>query len=221
MSSYRGEQIALTFAGLEKLEEGQRGIEGFFSADSVSRSKPASPMPEDMEEIILIPAPEVPAKRPIPSPMNAVSEASGSSPKKPRLPTLHTSKRKTALESFLAKKAASNDDSVAPLANGHGLAEASSSRVVVSDVDETVSVLDDEGAWTCPKCQAVLTVSDETDVEDRSRRLEEQRREHADYHFALDLQQGTTPPKRTEPKPRKKKKGEGGIKAFFAPKSRS
>ncbi|ORY35599.1 hypothetical protein BCR39DRAFT_510982 [Naematelia encephala] len=160
--------IALAFTGLEKLEEGQQGIEGFFAskvsldAINIKRSRSNSP---------------------------------AGSPKKPRLPTLHTGKRKTPLEAFLAK----------------GESSASSSTVQANPVPN---------GWTCPKCGALITPSDP--VEARSGSLAAEKQEHEDWHFAMSLQGGGTGgsgsgEQGARPKAKVKKKPQG-IKAFFTPK---
>lgn len=92
--------------------------------------------------------------------------------------------------------------------------------IASTNVDASVAAND----WICPRCQASFTAPDELDHEAKKVYLTAQQHEHADYHFALDLQDGdrsngSTSRMTTGAKPKvKKKKGEG-IKAFFAPKT--
>lgn len=156
----------------------------------------------------------------------------GPSPKKPRLPTLHTGKRKTALETFLAKNPESSKGR-----------ETSPSPVVVVEVEDDdiarsgTSAQFEQGGeeghlgqWTCPRCQMAFVAPDHL-LEDgeRTTYIVAQKQEHEDYHFARDLQDGVAPsaaPDRptvtarggSATFPTKKKKKPEGIKAFFMPK---
>ena len=203
------EQIALSFTGLGRLEEGQRGIEGFFAAGSSNleinftdskRSRSRSP--------------------------GSASEINPS-PKKPRLPTLHTGKRKTALELFLAKTGESSTASSGPRFSPIRIVSDDDVRPVddVFSPDVDVPETEVEGErWVCPACKTVFTTPGEGHESKPSRSLIIQRNEHEDYHFALGLQEGDgrmggTQSKSSNTKVRKKvpKKAEG-IKAFFASK---
>ncbi|KAK4688585.1 DNA polymerase eta, partial [Tremellales sp. Uapishka_1] len=184
-------QIALSFTGLERMEGGQKGIEGFFA------SGPA-------------PAVQQGVKR-----SRSTSPPMSNQPSKTRLPPLHTSKTPapTVLQSFLAKNGESSTSTSRK-------AERSTTPVIeIGDDDEVEIVKQQNGSsWTCPKCHHRFPAPpDIQDREERAKFVLDQKQEHADYHFALDLQNGSVTPVAKNPK--KKKKAEG-IKAFFAPRER-
>jgi DNA polymerase eta len=113
--------MALSFTGLERMEEGQRGIEGFFSAGpSKTKTDSNTNTDADADTIPSIPpfteqssVTPAPAKRSHPSSPKPERPEHKSEPsaKKTRLPTLHTGKRKTGLESFLVKRVESSSGS--------------------------------------------------------------------------------------------------------------
>ena len=199
----RVSQIALAFSGLERLEEGQKGIENFFGATS-TKSKPST-------------ASASTKRSHSPSPVRP-SNAAQPSPKKPRLPTLYAGKRKTALDSFLAKRPDS--------ATNEGPVKGSGSRSpIIIDSSGYIEILDDpretsngtanaaaDGSWICPKCQTVLSAATTSE-------LKEKKQEHEDYHFALELQNGPSPVRQPRPKvgEKFKKKEAKGIQRFFEP----
>ncbi len=104
--------------------------------------------------------------------------------------------------------------------------------VLNEEIDTDLDVLDngtdDSGnlrskRWICPKCSTVFTPMDEADATKRAGSLMQQKTEHEDYHFALDLQVGDRNPEapaapsakvRKKPPPKKPE----GIKAFFSAK---
>ncbi|EIW67292.1 hypothetical protein TREMEDRAFT_12962, partial [Tremella mesenterica DSM 1558] len=206
--SMKVNNMALAFNGLEKLEDGQKGIEGFFSNPSNLkrpherlRSKSPHPPSEEAQTSTSTPPPK------------------GESPmKKPRLPTLHTGKekRKTVLETFLRNST-----------NSPSLSEVTKVDAdppdVVSDIVVGTAEQEDAETWSCPRCKERFTLSrfgsmegeDVVDVEERNKRMREVQQEHEDYHFAKDLQEGVEP--RRAPVAQVKRKAEG-IKAFFRPR---
>lgn len=222
-------QMSLSFTGLERLEGGQQGIEGFFGGASASAAKPT-------------PVVNSPKRRRSPSPVKpymmtgadskvsspAAAVAAGPSPKKPRLPTLHAGPaRKTVLESFLSGPAKRGESSttttpVPALAPVHD--DKPVEVVDISDEEDSTSTGTD---WQCPKCgfkPPQLPLGGGGDDDDIGK-MAEARQEHEDFHFAQDLQQAGSSPVRSKsavavvkPKAKVKKKKEEGIKAFFAPK---
>lgn len=193
--------MSLSFSGLERMEEGQKGIEGFFSAKS--ETPVASTSRVKIE----------------PSPAPSLSMETAKKPQ-PRLPTLHTKKR-SPLDGFLTKRGESSTSTTADVSR----IASSSSEVIdlVEDEPEDASVpVVEEGGWRCPKCGIVLLR--EGDGDQRSGSLEAQKLEHQDYHFALSLQDGPSPKRaKTSAKGQNegtkgKVKKKEGIQAFFAPK---
>jgi hypothetical protein len=105
------------------MEEGQRGIEGFFSAgpsktkantnadtaaDADADGLPSDPPLEEQSSVAVAPGKRSRPSSPKPARPEHKSEPSA---KKTRLPTLHTGKRKTGLESFLVKRGESSSGS--------------------------------------------------------------------------------------------------------------
>ena len=228
-------QIALSFTGLERLEEGQRGIESFFGSkppvsansvgnDNVKRARSESPV------------------TPLLSSSTSVTPASadtplGPSPKKPRLPTLHTGKRKSGLDLFLVKNGESSRQSGTSPSPVPTLPAV---PIEIIDDDEPPSPTpmptlperfvelpeESQTSWSCPRCQAVFAAPAQMEAPGAKVFVQAQKQEHEDYHYALDLQDGDRPSSSARPPPAvigggkgkvKKKKAEG-IKAFFAPK---
>jgi DNA polymerase eta len=222
--------MSLSFTGLERLEGGQQGIEGFFggkpptSASSprkikvdsgipvVKRSRSTSPLTRDVK------------------PDSLASASHPTVAKRPRLPTLHAGpSRKTGLESFLSgtstKKNGEPSSSIP-----------TSTRVsplVVDEEDEAIEIIEvnspkgvnsESGQWTCPKCEYRTTGVNQSENQG-------QKQEHEDFHFAQSLQDAGSSPVRSRDasgigtssnggmtKKKKIKKAEG-IKAFFTPKA--
>ena len=226
--------MALAFNGLERLEGGQQGIEGFFGSGAGAgqpsvkgnvtptmsdkkRSRSSSPIPVPLD--------------PLPAPARTASSstADGSPLKKPRLPTLHTGKerRKTALDTFLVNRqnGESSTTPTPPPPPSHRSMSPATAEVPRLSVPDT-KIIDDydteakETLWTCPKCGKHLTPPPDAESGIRMSLLAELKQEHEDYHFALELQEGgPTPRKALAAKVKKKPKPEG-IKAFFAPKGK-
>nr|XP_019044650.1 DNA polymerase eta subunit [Kwoniella bestiolae CBS 10118]OCF23580.1 DNA polymerase eta subunit [Kwoniella bestiolae CBS 10118] len=212
--------IALSFTGLERLEGGQQGIENFFAQPKASSS--STPMQDtqilrpplsadNSSSSSTIPTISNLAKRPLSPTLTPSSSSAGPSPKKPRLPTLHTGKKKMGLDAFLTKRGESSaikreespslaalsstslpieigdDDDVllgAEAVNEDEIAEAGPSRV------NQVLPPDDVGRWTCPKCHETISTPEDLQEEERAMLLRALKQEHEDWHFALSLQDG-------------------------------
>ncbi|KAL7422809.1 N-acetyltransferase eso1 [Cryptotrichosporon argae] len=209
--------IALAFTGLEQLEGGQQGIESFFGNGSKHARTPSPPPPRPVR--LVTPEPPTATTPPdvaaLPAPARSSSTASassaGPSPKKPRLPTLHTGKARprSGLNAFLAPP-----ESEARPAPGRVNAAASSSRPLGAaathramagggradrvkadggmaegaEADGGGTAEQPAGTWTCPKCAHTFGI--EPDAAGRARSVDEQRQEHDDWHFALELDGG-------------------------------
>ncbi|WVQ81880.1 hypothetical protein IAT38_004007 [Cryptococcus sp. DSM 104549] len=210
--------ISIGFTGLEKLEEGQQGIEGFFA-----NPKPAPPGASS--DNASAPKP----KRPLSPPPSTADEPV----KKPRPPppaSIKPTKPKSALESFFIKQGeASTSRSVSPslppadASSGEG----SSSRPLMVEDFPQAEGIEGEEEWVCPKCQSRFSVPEGFGLEDeRAEMLRGLRQEHGDWHFAMSLQDGGGTAGGTSGvqsssgagKVKKKKRKPEGIKAFFAPK---
>jgi DNA polymerase eta len=191
--------MSLSFTGLEKLEGGQQGIEGFFGnkPSGVSPIKPEQVKRQRSSSPSIVPKTE--------------SRIEISPRKKPRLPTLQSGplRNKTGLDTFLSKNGESSTSRHSP--------------VIIDDTDEGEIINlnhpepneeAESGQWSCPKCEFKTAQGlDEQDVKG-------ERQEHEDFHFAQDLQNGVSPirPKATSGIGTKKKKKVEGIKAFFTAK---
>ncbi|OCF57294.1 DNA polymerase eta subunit [Kwoniella mangroviensis CBS 10435] len=248
--------IALSFTGLEKLEGGQQGIEGFFGQPKPQESQQARPALSannssssatipTLSNLNLAKRPLSPTPTPAPT-LTPSSSSAGPSPKKPRLPTLHTGKKKMGLDAFLTKKGEmahakreespsltmastsvqiqEGDDDL-PVITSDEKAEAGPSKLPKSTIDDEI-----DGPWKCPECNETISTSDEIEQETRVVLLKAMKQEHEDWHFALSLQDGdgphsvsstSTSSNRTNggtASGKKKKKKPEGIKAFFKPK---
>ncbi|BEI98559.1 hypothetical protein CcaverHIS631_0308580 [Cutaneotrichosporon cavernicola] len=202
-TGFKYNNISLAFHALEKLEEGQRGIEGF-----LKRARDEGGEGGEGEK---------PGEREA-SGKRGEREASASSgsgsepPAKRRLPTLSTQPKPTPLEAFLGKgKAEAKVES--------DVGEADPAVEVEKQGEGTLGEVGnsvDGAGWTCPRCGETFALPDEEWVA-------RQRAEHRDWHFAADLQAqygrgGSTPRATSDGGARKKKAKPAGIKAFFAPK---
>lgn len=226
--------MSLSFAGLERMEEGQRGIEGFFGTNTAS-----APRPTAVSTPTVSPPKPIPTKRSrspsTPETHSGTTIGQNPSPVKRRLPTLHTGKGKRPLEGFFTKN---GESSKAPQVNRTGPSAgdpAESAEVIVLEDDdaEAVGTISGEGSgagemlrraedegWNCPRCGKLIRVPDGAE----KTALAEAKQEHEDYHFALDLQNGSSPQQTAKVRPPAKpgasaKKKKEGIKAFFAPKA--
>jgi DNA polymerase eta len=192
--------MSLSFTGLEKLEGGQQGIEGFFG------NKPSGVSPIKTEQI----------KRQRSSSPSLVSKTECrieiSPRKKPRLPTLQSGplRNKTGLDTFLSKNGESSSTRHSPVI----IDDTDGDDVIHLDRHDAEEEAVELGQWSCPKCEFRTAQGlDEQDVKG-------ERQEHEDFHFAQDLQNGVSPirPKATSGIGTKKKKKVEGIKAFFTAK---
>lgn len=123
-------QISLSFTGLAKLEDGQRGIEGFFAGSSAG--PPAKKQRTDRST----------------STLRTNGEVAEPKPEGP--PT----RGKTQLESFLSH----SDSALSAAGNAEhtGRSGTSSPILVVDDEPEPTGLAEDDGSetakWTCPRC---------------------------------------------------------------------
>ncbi|ORX38540.1 hypothetical protein BD324DRAFT_621278 [Kockovaella imperatae] len=189
--------IALAFSGLERLEDGQKGIENFFNPNNNAKAATAT-------------ATGATVKRSTSPTSRGVHVPTEPSPKKPRLPTLHTGKRKTALDSFLARP--TDPDASPSINSGFKHDNARKPEDIIEIVDDSIDLPDN--GWKCPRCKTVIKGED-------SGNLKEQIQEHEDYHFALELQNGPSPARLPKPSKTGSKSRPEGIKRFFEPKSKS
>ncbi|WVQ74905.1 hypothetical protein IAR50_004513 [Cryptococcus sp. DSM 104548] len=237
--------IALSFTGLEKLEEGQQGIEGFFAtAKPAQRSIKADP---DYSSTMSRPSDGESSTKRAHSPTLPANHV----PKKPRLDTLNDTEPKTSLQAFLAKTEASSSNSrpsisrTSSLSNRdpEGRSPAGAPEVfVVDDSDdeaETEAQPDAKTSWKCGKCKQVLSLPEELAMleDERPDLLRAMKQEHEDWHLAKSLQDqdgGGGPAgtgrriqsKASGSRAREKqktgtvgKRKKEGIQAFFGPKS--
>lgn len=89
-----------------------------------------------------------------------------------------------------------------------------------TDTDASASRAPEATTWKCPRCSHRLPIPQPVEEEAGALAFTEQKQEHADYHYAKDLQEGKDPDAELAKmtlKKKKKKKPEG-IKAFFGPK---
>jgi DNA polymerase eta len=198
--------MSLSFTGLERLEGGQQGIEGFFGnkpigesptkTETVKRQRSSSPSKStnmSKDEI------------------KAITPMSESPRKKPRLPTLQSgsSRSKTGLETFLSKKGESSSSS----RNSPVIIE--EDEIIELDRPRRAEVGDGDG-WSCPKCD-FKTNGGLSAIE-----VKGEKQEHEDFHFAQDLQNGVSPVRSKAVSgigtSQKKKTKVEGIKAFFTAK---
>jgi DNA polymerase eta len=232
--------MALSFTGLERLEEGQQGIEGFFPAGV---SKPTAHPDTVVKGSINESAEGAKRSRPLSPKLESKAEPSS---KKTRLPTLHTGKRKTGLESFLIKNGESSSAAKERLpppktieiegddadeVGDHTRPTLKTEQSSKDGVDQAAADSESGGIgrrWMCSQCNTIFAEPDAF-----GRTLAEQKQEHEDYHFALSLQDdgsndsrpfGSTrykemPMLKGRPKVKSKGRKPEGIKAFFAPKS--
>jgi DNA polymerase eta len=130
---------------------------------------------------------------------------------------LHTGKRKTALESFLAK----NSDSIVPKA---GPSNPVPVELLEAEEEEVIEIRGEEQgekgeSWICPKCAMAYAAPQGKEKVDAVEYVKAHRQEHEDWHFAMHLQGGGGSMNRNEVevtvKVKKKVKKPEGIKAFF------
>jgi hypothetical protein len=87
-----------------------------------------------------------------------------------------------------------------------------------ADGASSASPAPEANIWKCPRCKHQLPAPD-TSEDSAAAVFSEQKQEHADYHYAKDLQEGRDPDAEVAKSTQKKKKKKPeGIKAFFGPK---
>lgn len=83
-------------------------------------------------------------------------------------------------------------------------------------------ILPEDPTWLCPKCGTILRSDEDLEPDERFLSVLDMKRDHEDYHFALELQSATELSSRPTDgvrKIKKKRKKAGGIAAFFRPKT--
>lgn len=223
--------ISLQFTGLAKLEAGQRGIEGFFNKGAAQKeeaTKSGEEKGEDAKETKAGGAPPDIKSQSLKR-ERSVSKALEPEPRCPKKPK--------GIESFLSKSSSASNTPATPISVDSGSTSAASGSVTpvpaadVSDepVSEPVEAKHDgdETAWNCPKCSERFVLPDHVPSSEAAEWKTASKLEHQDYHFALSLQEGGSPPRQPRPFPSsasssssktKKKKGKPDIKSFFAPR---
>jgi DNA polymerase eta len=166
--------LGLGFSTLERLEEGQRGIEGFFKPGlpplvASKRKAPAGPPSSDEEDI------QVVERKSTHNSFFVKPSVGGSSSSGPPPSEASTSAASSKTASPLRKKAKA-----------------------------TPAVAASPPSWTCPQCRKrlPLLVIDDADEDDRGWITAENdrvRMEHEDWHVALSFQEDS-PDKKTVPK---------------------
>ncbi|AFR95649.2 DNA polymerase eta subunit [Cryptococcus neoformans C23] len=231
--------ISLSFTGLEKLEDGQQGIEGFFSnttpkAAAGSTIEPSSStIPRVISKLnsnskrIRLPSSD--SSSSIPTPVEVLPS------KKARLTNQPPSKSKKGLGAFLTKKP-SNMTSSSSHSNICTPSSASISGLEITPIEPAQSsrisshTKTDMDSWTCPKCGLTVTMPEELGLgEVQVGLLGSMKQEHEDWHFAKSLQDGggsssetsAASQERSNTGPSLGKRGKRnveGIRAFFTPK---
>ena len=234
--------MSLSFTGLERLEGGQRGIEGFFAGGLAPTPTPKSedaPMPPSSADVSTKVTITSPKRHREPSPMikpkvKVPSASSTAGHKKPRLETLHTGSKRGGLDSFLSgsgkrgEPSMSTSTQAASKAKSHEIVDLVNDDKDLQDAASNSNVQGgDEEGWTCPRCGFAPEPA-EAEHDDIESRKKEERQEHEDFHFAQDLQAGDSPVRSRQlhgptaggagGRVKKKKTKEEGIMAFFAPR---
>jgi DNA polymerase eta len=214
--------MSLSFTGLEKLEGGQQGIEGFFGNKLAMGGSPIKSEPPVKRQRSS--SPSAPVRIAKPSSDSAISEISPR--KKPRLPTLHSGSQrtKTGLDSFLSASASTKNGESSSSTRRSPLiihADEDDGEIINLDDTEAEEEIERVDQWSCPKCEYKTG----TGLNEAS--LKGEKQEHEDFHFAQDLQNGVSPVRSksvsgigtgTGSGTHKKKKKVEGIKAFFTAK---
>lgn len=216
--------ISLQFTGLAKLEAGQRGIEGFFSKGAAKKEEG----PRSSEEK----GREVQDHAPDPKSQSLKRERSVS-----KAPEIEAKRRKQpkGIETFLSKSSSASNTPATPISVDSGSTSAASGSVTpVLAADGSDDAADravgekeegDESGWSCPKCSERFVLPDHVPSSEAEEWKRATKQEHEDFHFALSLQEGGSPPRQPRPptstsssSSKPKKKGKPDIKSFFAPK---
>jgi DNA polymerase eta len=195
---YKLSNIGISFTGLEKLEEGQRGIEGFFSVGATSALAVKRPR-EREDSVDVVPNVEPEAKR----------------------RAAPTAEPRTALDAFLARGSVTASDKhkgQSPVPDvGATESEAPTATADTPTTDDGVS-------WSCPKCDKVLSAPS---AEYLAHPRQEHEDYHFALDLQATYGTGPSTPVNTtarstttRPAPSRPKniKKPAGIKAFFAPK---
>lgn len=228
--------ISLQFTGLAKLEAGQRGIEGFFSKGTAKKEDGSGSESRGVKEEEAAEAKTEGAqsdgKRDGLKRERSASSVPETAHRRPKAPK--------GIESFLSRPSSTP---TTPVTVESDSASASGSATPVLPVagpsdntkpaepnPEPKHELEPEGdgdetTWTCPKCLERFALPDHVPAAEAGDWNRASRQEHADFHFALSLQEGGSPPRRppstasssSTSRP-KKKKGHADIKSFFAAK---
>lgn len=222
--------ISLQFTGLAKLEAGQRGIEGFFSKGTAKKKEGTTAREEKEAEVRA-----VKEGSDTPDAKSQILKRERSASTAPE-PDRKRSKGPKGIESFLSKSSPASNSPATPISVDSGSTSAASGSATPvpgtegSDrvsAEVTAQEDDEETAWTCTKCSERFGLPDHVPASGAADWKRASKMEHEDYHFALSLQEGSSPPRQPRPPPSstsssssktKKKKGKPDIKSFFAPK---
>nr|KIR84927.1 DNA polymerase eta subunit [Cryptococcus tetragattii IND107] len=231
--------IGLSFTGLEKLEDGQQGIEGFFNNAKPKTAAESARKPSSSTTAQVISKLNSTSKRTRSPSLDSFSSTSTSvqllplgkdRPTKP--PPL---KSKKGLDAFLTKKA-SNLTSSSSHSNISTPSSASVSDLEITPSEPPQSshisshTKADMDSWACSECGQIFTVPEELYLGDGGvGLLGSMKQEHEDWHFAKSLQDGrdsiseTSAPSQSRSNVgsslrKKGKRNVEGIRAFFRPK---
>lgn len=222
--------ISLQFTGLAKLEAGQRGIEGFFSKGAAKKEDGTTAKEQEMVDVK-----GTKEENDTPDPTSQTLKRERSASKAPE-PDRKRSKGPKGIESFLSKSSAASTSPATPIsvdlgstsaASGSGTPVPGTEGSDKTSAEVTAQEDDEETAWTCTKCSERFVLPGHVPASEAADWKRASKLEHEDYHFALSLQEGSSPPRQPRPPPSstsssstktKKKKGKPDIKSFFAPK---
>ncbi|KAA1129606.1 DNA-directed DNA polymerase eta rad30 [Puccinia graminis f. sp. tritici] len=163
--------LALAFHNLERIEAGQRAIQGFFAPQSIqprSRSNLIPPTASSSTDTSRPTTEQLNSASPSRSvsslPQSAIGARGLRANKKPKRGTLDGFLDPSSSTTISAPKAA-QEELPGPTASGQS------------------ALL----KYVCPRCKAVVAVDDGLDQEERQIRFERLKNVHLDHHFAVDL----------------------------------